>query len=202
MRFNPIKVEQVLLANSRNYWIFWQMNIKGMTKYLIMVILMTSINIPLFIYSRSFLKSEHVVMETIDMHGAPAQSPAQALPEETTTSPEDKPNLQEAPAADSSAMVETPSGRTKPAPLANLYRPPLLGKCKKLFERFMRENDPDKPFRAFVYSFDGETAYCAGAVTDKSQEKAEEIARKDCEENQASTGKYSPCRIYTSEETN
>jgi len=178
------------------------MNTQGMTKYLIMVILMTSINIPLFIYSRSFLKSEHVVMETIDMHGAPAQSPAQALPEETTTSPEDKPNLQEAPAADSSAMVETPSGRTKPAPLANLYRPPLLGKCKKLFERFMRENDPDKPFRAFVYSFDGETAYCAGAVTDKSQKKAEEIARKDCEENQASTGKYSPCRIYTSEETN
>ena len=60
----------------------------------------------------------------------------------------------------------------------------------------------EKPSRAFVYSFDGETAYCAGAVTDKSQEKAEEIARKDCEENQASTGKYSPCRIYTSEETN
>jgi hypothetical protein len=109
------------------------MNTQGMTKYLIMVILMTSINIPLFIYSRSFLKSEHVVMETIDMHGAPAQSPAQALPEETTTSPEDKPNLQEAPAADSSAMVETPSGRAEPAPLANLYRPPLLGKCKKLF---------------------------------------------------------------------
>jgi hypothetical protein len=66
----------------------------------------------------------------------------------------------------------------------------------------MRQTDPGKPYRAFVYSFDGETAYCAGAVTDKSKEKAEEIARKDCEENQASTGKYSPCRIYTSEETN
>jgi len=178
------------------------MNTQGMTKYLIMVILMTSINIPLFIYSRSFLKSDHVGMETIDMHGAPAQTPAQALSDEATTNQEDKPTLQEAPAADSAAMGETPSVRTEPAPLANLYRPPLLGKCKKLFESFMRENDPAKPFRAFVYSFDGETAYCAGAVTDKGQEKAEEIARKDCEENQASTGKYSPCRIYTSKETN
>ena len=178
------------------------MNTKGMTKYLIMVILMTSINIPLFIYSRSFLKPEHAGMETIDMHGAPAQSPAQSLLDVATPNPEDKPTLQEAPAADSAVMGETPSGRAQPAPLANLYRPPLLGKCKKLFESFMRENDPAKPFRAFVYSFDGETAYCAGAVTDKGQEKAEEIARKDCEENQASTGKYSPCRIYTSEETN
>jgi len=178
------------------------MTTKGMTKYLIMVILMTSINIPLFIYSRSFSKPEHLGMQAVDLHGAPDQTHAQSLSDEPTDNPEDKPNLQEAPAADSSAMGETLSGRTKPAPLANLYRPPLLGKCKKLFERFMRENDPDKPFRAFVYSFDGETAYCAGAVTDKSKKKAEEIARKDCEENQASTGKYSPCRIYTSEETN
>ena len=178
------------------------MNTKGIAKYLIMVILMTSINIPLFIYSRSFLKSGHAGMETIDMQGAPAQTDAQSLSDAASPNPEDKPAPQEAPAADSLAMGEKAADRTEPAPLANLYRPPLLGKCKKLFERFMRESDPAKPFRAFVYSFDGETAYCAGAVTDKGQEKAEEIARKDCEENQASTGKYSPCRIYTSKETN
>lgn len=178
------------------------MNTKGMTKYLIMVILISSINIPLFIYSRSFLKPEHAVREADEMHGAPAQTPALALSDETTTNADDKPSTPGAPAAGSVDMGEKPAGRAERPPLANLYRPPLLGKCKKLFERFMRESDPAKPFRAFVYSFDGETAYCAGAVTDKSQEKAEEIARKDCEENQASTGKYSPCRIYTSEETN
>ena len=72
-----------------------------MTKYLIMVILMTSINIPLFIYSRSFLKPEHAGMETIDMHGAPAQSPAQSLLDVATPNTEDKPTLQESPAADS-----------------------------------------------------------------------------------------------------
>jgi len=175
------------------------MNTKGMTKYLIMVMLMASINIPLFIYSRSFLKSEHSGIEAVDMHSAPAQTHAQAQPEEQTN-PEDKP--QDVPLAESVAMNEKPAIKAEPPPLANLYRPPLLGKCKKLFESFMRENDPAKPFRAFVYSFDGETAYCAGAVTDKSKKKAEEIARKDCEENQAGTGKYSPCRIYTSEETN
>jgi hypothetical protein len=178
------------------------MTTKGMTKYLIMVILITSINIPLFIYSRSFSKPEHLGMQAVDLHGAPDQTHAQSLSDEPTDNPEDKPSPQDVLLADSVAMGDKPAGRAEPAPLANLYRPPLLGKCKKLFESFMRENDPNKPFRAFVYSFDGETAYCAGAVTDKSQGKAEEIARKDCEENQASTGKYSPCRIYTSEETN
>jgi hypothetical protein len=177
------------------------MNTKGMTKYLIMVILMTSINIPLFIYSRSFLKPQHPGMDVVDAHGPPTLAHAQTQSVEHI-SPEDKPSLDEAPLTDAGAVAEKSPVRTERPPLANLYRPPLLGKCKKLFERFMRENDPDKPFRAFVYSFDGETAYCAGAVTDKSQEKAEEIAKKDCEENQASTGKYSPCRIYTSEETN
>ena len=43
---------------------------------MIMVILMASINIPLFIYSRSFLKSEQPVMETLDMHGAPVHEQA------------------------------------------------------------------------------------------------------------------------------
>ena len=175
------------------------MNTKGMTKYLIMVMLMASINIPLFIYSRSFLKSEQPGIEAFDAYIAPVKAHAQTQPDEQTN-PEDKP--QDAPLAESVAMDEKPAVKAEPPPLANLYRPPLLGKCKKLFERFMRENDPAKPFRAFVYSFDGETAYCAGAVTDKSKKKAEEIARKDCEENQAGTGKYSPCRIYTSEETN
>jgi hypothetical protein len=176
------------------------MNTKGMTKYLIMVMLMASINIPLFIYSRSFLKSELPGIETVDMHGAPVHEQAGAdgqTKQDEISSAQDEP-----PSNKSNASDEKPPVKADPPPLANLYRPPLLGKCKKLFERFMRGNDPDKPYRAFVYSFDGETAYCAGAVTDKSKKKAEEIARKDCEENQASTGKYSPCRIYTSEETN
>ena len=172
------------------------MNTKGMTKYLIMVILMTSINIQLFIYSRSFLKSDHSSVEASEAIDGPQHVEKPNNHDESPLAHE------ESPATESLALEEKSSVKATPPPLANLYRPPLLGKCKKLFERFMRENDPDKPYRAFVYSFDGETAYCAGAVTDKSQEKAEEIARKDCEENQASTGKSSPCRIYTSEETN
>jgi hypothetical protein len=173
------------------------MNTKGMTKYLIMVMMMTSINIPLFFYSRSLLtpsKTENAI-------------PAEELPATVNalaTNDTNPTNLQEAekPSETAALSPELPQSREEPAPLANLYRPPLLGKCKKLFERFMREKDPDKPYRAFVYSFDGETAYCAGAVTEKSQAHAERIAKKDCEDNQASTGRYSPCRIYTSEETN
>ena len=64
---------------------------------------------------------------------------------------------------------------------------------------YNRKSFPDKPFKAFVYSFDGEAAYCADAYTDKSQEAAEEIVIRDCEEHHAGSGKYSPCRIYSSE---
>ena len=174
------------------------MNIKGMTKYLIVVVMMVSINIPLFLYSRSFLTSGNAD-NPIPVEEQPATANALATNETNPT------NVQEAEKPSSEPTTLSPElaqSRADPAPLANLYRPPLLGKCKKLFERFMNEKDPDKPYRAFVYSFDGETAYCAGAVTEKSQEHAEKIAKKDCEDNQASTGKYSPCRIYTPEETN
>ena len=168
-----------------------------MTKYLIMVMLMTAINIPLFFYSRSFLTPSHSSNPaSADAHGVPTES--HTSQDATHAVANDTPDNPESPKPEEIRILAKPES----APLANLYRPPLLGKCKKLFERFMRQNDPEKPYRAFVYSFDGETAYCAGAVTDKSQEKAEEIAKRDCEENQASTGKYSPCRIYTSEETN
>jgi hypothetical protein len=174
------------------------MNTKGMTKYLIMVMMMMSINIPLFIYSRSFLTPSS--SENPATTEEPPSSATALLSKNTNPT-----NLQEAekPSEPQEALSpELPKSREEPASFANLYRPPLLGKCKKLFERFMKEKDPDKPYRAFVYSFDGETAYCAGAVTEKSQAHAEKIARKDCEDNQASTGRYSPCRIYTSEETN
>ena len=171
-----------------------------MTKYLIMVMLMTAINIPLFFYSRSFLTPSHSSNPaSSDAHGVPTEShTSQDATHAVANDTPDTPDNPESPKPEEIRILAKPES----APLANLYRPPLLGKCKKLFERFMRQNDPEKPYRAFVYSFDGETAYCAGAVTDKSQEKAEEIAKRDCEENQASTGKYSPCRIYTSEETN
>jgi hypothetical protein len=83
--------------------------------------------------------------------------------------------------------------------LADLYKPPLYGKCKKLFERFNRKFFADKPHKAFVYSFDGESAYCADAYTDKGQEAAEEIVLRECESHHSGSGKYSPCRIYASE---
>jgi hypothetical protein len=182
------------------------MNTKGMTKYLIMAMLMMSINIPLFFYSRSFLNSAQSVDQATSQENIALVDASPPLDTPPATLQDDKASTEPL-AKSESPTPTTPAedalqSRGNPTPLATLYRPPLLGKCKKLFERFMIQKDPDKPFRAFVYSFDGETAYCAGAVTDKSQEKADEIAKRDCEDNQAVTGKYSPCRIYTSEKTN
>ena len=177
-----------------------------MTKYLIMAMLMMSINIPLFFYSRSFLSPAPSVDQTTSQENIALVNASSPLDTPPSTLQDDKVSTEPLAKSDISTQT-TPAedalqSRKNPPPLANLYRPPLLGKCKKLFEQFVNQKDPDKPFRAFVYSFDGETAYCAGAVTDKSQEKADEIAKRDCEDNQAVTGKYSPCRIYTSEKTN
>ena len=166
----------------------------SLNKYLILALLMTAINVPMYFYSKALLKASQPQAARVedaasqaaqDAHHAPAHGAADhASPLETS-------NLQEEMAAQ-----ERP-GRFQT--LGDLYKPPLLGKCKKLFERYNRKSFPDKPFKAFVYSFDGEAAYCADAYTDKSQEAAEEIVIRDCEEHHAGSGKYSPCRIYSSE---
>lgn len=167
-------------------------------KYLIMAILMTAINVPMYFYSKALLKGP----------------PIDAVPQQDIASNDgDGHNKDHNVAAsghgsDHSATLENfklqeeLAAQERPErfqPLGGLYKPPLLGKCKKLYERFNRKNFPNKPFKAFVYSFDGETAYCADAYTDKSQEAAEEIVLRECEEHHAGSGKYSPCRIYSSE---
>lgn len=159
-----------------------------------MAILMTAINVPMYFYSKALLKGPQLDAASQQNMANPPQEAhggEHAASAEDHAAPAEKSNLQEELAAQ-----ERPE---RFQPLAGLYKPPLLGKCKKLFERFNRKNFPDKPYKAFVYSFDGEAAYCADAYTDKSQEAAEEIVIRDCEEHHAGSGKYSPCRIYSSE---
>jgi len=159
-----------------------------------MAILMTAINVPMYFYSKALLKGPQLDAASQQNMANP---PQEAHGSEHAASAEDH-----AATAEQSNLQEELAAQERPErfqPLAGLYKPPLLGKCKKLFERFNRKNFPDKPFKAFVYSFDGEAAYCADAYTDKSQEAAEEIVIRDCEEHHAGSGKYSPCRIYSSE---
>lgn len=174
----------------------------GMTKYLYMAIFMTLVNIPLFIYSQSWVRgSAH---QTPNQAAVPVQTDvhANAHPDPHASSSSDSPEpAAESPAVTAAIAALEEAQSTRYKPLGEMYRPPLLGKCKKLFERFGRKHDPEKPFKAFVYSYDGETAYCADAYTAKGLRQAEEIALRDCEENQEDSGKYSPCRIYASEES-
>jgi len=166
----------------------------SLNKYLIMAILMTAINVPMYFYSKALLKGPQLDAASQQNMANP---PQEAHGGEHAASAEDH-----AATAEQSNLQGELAAQERPErfqPLAGLYKPPLLGKCKKLFERFNRKNFPDKPFKAFVYSFDGEAAYCADAYTDKSQEAAEEIVIRDCEEHHAGSGKYSPCRIYSSE---
>ena len=159
-----------------------------------MAILMTAINVPMYFYSKALLKGPQLDAASQQNMANP---PQEAHGSEHAASAEDH-----AATAEQSNLQEELAAQERPErfqPLAGLYKPTLLGKCKKLFERFNRKNFPDKPFKAFVYSFDGEAAYCADAYTDKSQEAAEEIVIRDCKEHHAGSGKYSPCRIYSSE---
>lgn len=177
------------------------------TKYLTLAILMTLINIPLFIYSQSLAQRGAAGHAVDEAHVASAQ--ANERQDQSHATPLQDPEIQD---------EDHPASKADPSPaeaaalalaeeekperfksLATLYRPPLLGKCKKLYERFNRKNMPDKPYKSFVYSFDGETAYCADAYTDKGQQQADEIVMRDCEEHHAGSGKYSPCRIYPAE---
>jgi hypothetical protein len=174
----------------------------GITKYLFMSIVMTLLTVVLFIYSQKVANPHTSPAQEgaphADVNAAHADAVASAdaghasaTQDSSTESPAET-NASEAPAEEANSAERFSS-------VANLYRPPLFGKCKKLFERFNRKSFPDKPYKAFVYSFDGETAYCADAYTDKGQAAAEEIVLRECEEHHAGSGKYSPCRIYSVE---
>jgi hypothetical protein len=174
----------------------------GITKYLFMSIVMTLLTVVLFIYSQKVAQPHTSPAQEgaphADVNAAHADAVASAdaghasaTHGSSTESPAET-NASEAPAEEANSAERFSS-------VANLYRPPLFGKCKKLFERFNRKSFPDKPYKAFVYSFDGETAYCADAYTDKGQAAAEEIVLRECEEHHAGSGKYSPCRIYSVE---
>ena len=172
-------------------------------KYLTMAILMTFINIPLFIYSQSLANrsvEKSAALEASSMadenHEHTHEEPPVQV-QDSSASPALAPEMTPADIAAQALAEEEKPERFQT--LATLYRPPLFGKCKKLFERFNRKNFPDKPYKAFVYSFDGETAYCADVYTDKGQQQAEEIVIRECKEYHAGSGKYSPCRIYTEE---
>ena len=173
-----------------------------LNKFLALSILMTVINVPMYFYSKS-LGQSHLSDKQV-AHQQSAQSDSEiaanfnASPgelQENTALAAPEPLFNE-------QMLQDMVNEDKPErfkSLADLYKPPLYGKCKKLFERFKRKHVEDKPYKAFVYSYDGETAYCADAYTDKGQEAAEEIVLRECEAHHSGSGKYSPCRIYASE---
>jgi len=172
----------------------------NLNKLFALTLLMTIINVPMYFYSKTLVKSSvtHGELITSDQ-GSDHEKTAHGDQSSDHSSKEDqlKTDTDEKNQVNQDMAMEEKPGRFQP--LANLYRPPLYGKCKKLFERFNRKTFPDKPYKAFVYSFDGESAYCADAYTDKGQQEAEQIVIRDCEEHQAGSGKYSPCRIYSSE---
>jgi predicted S18 family serine protease len=173
-----------------------------LNKFLALSILMTVINVPMYFYSKS-LGQSHLPLE-LAAHEQSAKPGSEIAANDNASNGELQENTALAAPEPlfNDQVLKDMATEEKPErfkSLGDLYKPPLFGKCKKLFERFNRKQVADKPYKAFVYSFDGETAYCADAYTDKGQEAAEEIVMRECEAHHSGSGKYSPCRIYASE---
>ena len=172
----------------------------AMTKYLFLSMVMTMVTVPVYFYSQSMVNHSAAPAGPVAVEPAQEQDPAPTASTPPPAEPDiENTNLSEPTSTTQAAAEEQTTNPQRFSSLATLYRPPLFGKCKKLFERFNRKHFPDKPFKAFVYSFDGESAYCADAYTDKGQAAAEEIVLRECEAHHAGSGKYSPCRIYSVE---
>lgn len=78
------------------------------------------------------------------------------------------------------------------------YRPKLIGQCKNLYEKYVREGDSVGNHRAFSYSFDGQAGNCAIVAEQKSKKMAEMQALKACEKSKVEANIYAPCFVIAS----
>lgn len=78
------------------------------------------------------------------------------------------------------------------------YKPKLIGQCKTLFTKYEKKGDFTGNHRAFTYSFDGDSGYCAIVEQQKSKQIAEKEALKACEKSKTDAATYAPCFVMAS----
>ena len=114
-------------------------------------------------------------------HAAPAMALAQA-----STLPSD-------PAGP--AKVDKPIDPTESDPGAQVYKPPLFGSCKRMFQQLQKQQVADGEYKAFAFAFNGKTANCAEYVSNKSLRHARAVVLKNCQEERAEK-RYVACQLY------
>ena len=114
-------------------------------------------------------------------HAAPAMALAQA-----STLPSDPAGL---------AKVDKPIDPTESDPGAQVYKPPLFGSCKRMFQQLQKQQVADGEYKAFAFAFNGKTANCAEYVSNKSLRHARAVVLKNCQEERAEK-RYVACQLY------
>ena len=78
---------------------------------------------------------------------------------------------------------------------AQVYKPPLFGSCKRMFQQLQKQEVVEGEYKAFAFAFDGKTANCAEYVSNKSLRHARAVVQKNCQEDRADK-RYVACLLY------
>ena len=112
---------------------------------------------------------------------APAMAVAQA-----STLPSDPQGL---------TKTDKPTDPTEQDAGAQVYKPPLFGSCKRLFQQLQKQAVAEGEYKAFAFAFNGKTANCAEYVSNKSLRHARAVVLKNCQEDRAEK-RYVACQLY------
>jgi type II secretory pathway pseudopilin PulG len=114
-----------------------------------------------------------------DAHGTAASADA---------APGDKPSPAQ-------AVAEAATDKAQDDDAGQVYKPPLFGSCKRLFQQLQKREVAEGEYKAFAFAFDGKVANCADYVSNKSMRHARAVVLKNCQEDRHDK-RYVPCLLY------
>jgi hypothetical protein len=92
--------------------------------------------------------------------------------------------------------ADKPNDPSDPDAGAQVYKPPLFGSCKRMFQQLQKQVVAEGEYKAFAFAFDGKTANCAEYVSNKSLRHARAVVVKNCQEDRAVAKRYVACLLY------
>lgn len=138
-----------------------------------------------------------------DVGHGPADSAHAKAPENASAenghSEHTAPTAAQASTVTTASVAVAPDANTKdPAdsdPGAQVYKPPLFGSCKRMFQQLQKQPVAEGEYKAFAFAFNGKTANCAEYVSNKSLRHARAVVLKNCQEDRADK-RYVACQLY------
>ena len=195
-----------------------------LVKLLLISALSAGLIVPLFFYSRGLLRqaeqalaaaqapaaSESTPTETQDTDAsghAQAESDSAQAPSDTAPSDPAPAKAQDAAISGTEsvaqaapamvlAQADKPADPAEADAGAQVYKPPLFGSCKRLFQQLQKQAVVDGEYKAFAFAFDGKTANCAEYVSNKSLRHARAVVLKNCQDDRAAAKRYVACLLY------